>query len=405
MRTRLGSRFWVGSCLGGLVAALGLTLHADEIGVLAKGTETGFRRERLVEWSVPEPLRDKPLTVRSGAAVVPSQLTLDRTALRWRSTVGAETAPQLEFRIATADPPEATAKAEARKTDEAVELRIADHAVLTYHTASRLAAGVNAIYRRSGHIHPLTTPGGLVVTDEFPADHLHQHAIFFAWVNTQFQGRHIDFWNQPAREGTVEHSELVSTDFGPVWAGFHAKLSHAEKRGDTPSKPVLREDWFVTATRLGDLHVVDLESRQRAVSADPLEILKYHYGGFGIRGAASWGSACTFLTSEGDDRLKGNHTHCRWVRLTGRVEEKECGLAVLSDPKNFRAPQAVRLHPTMPYFAFSPCVDGGFSIGNDADYVSRYRILAFDGTLAPEQLDTLWNDFSNPLVAVETQSK
>lgn len=405
MRTRLGPRFWVGSFLGGLCTALSFAVHADEIGVVAKETDTGFARERLVEWTVPEPLRDKPLTVRSGDAVVPSQLTHDRAELRWRSTVGMGTAPQLEFRVATADSPEGKTKAEVRKTDDAVELRVADHLVLTYHTASRLADGVNAIYRRSGHIHPLTTPSGLVVTDEFPADHLHQHAIFFAWVNTQFQGRQIDFWNQPAREGTVEHSELVSTDSGPLWTGFHAKLSHVEKRADAPAKPVLREGWFVTALRLGDLNVVDLESRQRAVSADPLEILKYHYGGFGVRGAASWGPECTFLTSEGGDRLKGNHTHCRWVRLTGRVDGKECGLAVLSDPKNFRAPQAVRLHPTMPYFAFSPCVDGSFSISNDADYVSRYRILAFDDTLTAEQLDTLWNDFSKPLVAVETRSK
>jgi len=402
MCTRIWLRFFVGSLLSGL---LGFPSNADEVGIAVDGTETGFPRERLIEWPVPEAFRDKPLSVRSGNAGLPSQLAPDRLTLRWRSAVGEGTGPRLEFLIATTDNPSKDAGAEARQEGETIELRIADRPVLSYHTEPRLPDGVNPVYRRSGHIHPLRTPGGLVLTDEFPEDHRHQHAIFFAWVNTQFQGRHIDFWNQPAREGTVEHGELVSTDSGPLYAGFHARLSHSEKRGDAPPKPVLKEDWIVTAMRLGGLHVVDLESRQRAVSADPLEILKYHYGGFGVRGAASWGKECEFLTSEGDDRKKGNHTHCRWVRLTGRVDGHKCGLAVLSDPRNFRAPQAVRLHPSMPYFAFSPCVDGGFSIDDKADYVSRYRILAFDGVLTTERLETLWSDFVHPLVAREVKGK
>ena len=402
MRTRLGFSVWAGLLLAGLFATPGPSLHADDLRVTVDGTETGFRRERLFEWPVPDALRDKQLIVRAGDAEVPSQLAPDHSKLWWRSTVGEGIAPRLEFEIATGKPSSTDVPAEARQTEGAVEIQVAGRPVIAYHTAPRLPEKVNPVYRRSGHIHPLTTPGGLVVTDEFPEDHLHQHALFFAWVNTRFQGRHIDFWNQPAREGTVEHSELVSTDSGPLWAGFHARLSHSEKRGDELAKPVLREDWIVAAMRLGDLHIVDLESRQRAVSADPLEILKYHYGGFGVRGAASWGKECEFLTSEGADRLKGNHTHCRWVRLTGRVDGKYCGLAVLSDPKNFRAPQAVRLHPSMPYFAFGPCVDGGFSIGNGADYVSRYRVLAFDGTVSAERLETLWNDFSQPLIAVGT---
>ena len=32
-------------------------------------------------------------------------------------------------------------------------------------------------FKRSGFIHPVYTPGGRVVTEGFPADHLHQHGL------------------------------------------------------------------------------------------------------------------------------------------------------------------------------------------------------------------------------------
>ena len=74
--------------------------------------------------------------------------------------------------------------------------------------------GSTPYYRRSGQIHPLYTPTGRVVSDDFPPDHAHQHGVFFAWVNTTFEGRHLDFWNQKEQTGRIEHATTLGTGAG-----------------------------------------------------------------------------------------------------------------------------------------------------------------------------------------------
>ena len=57
----------------------------------------------------------------------------------------------------------------------------------------------------------------------------------------------------------------------------------------------------------------------------------------------------------------------------GRIalDRRDVTIAVLCHAKNFRAPQAARLHPTKPYFCFAPCVDGEFQV--DAEHPRHQR--------------------------------
>src|SRR5687767_13653886 len=75
--------------------------------------------------------------------------------------------------------------------------QISDKPVFFYHTAQAMPpADSPAFYRRSGFIHPLYSPAGQVMTDDFPVGHVHQHAIFSAWTSTRFRNTPVDFWNQ-----------------------------------------------------------------------------------------------------------------------------------------------------------------------------------------------------------------
>ena len=79
-------------------------------------------------------------------------------------------------------------------------------------------------------------------------------------------------------------------------------------------------------------------------------------------GSSQWSNQTEndFLTSAGNTRANGNHTRANWVSIHGLVDGDWCGAAVLCHPDSFRSPQQVRLHPFMPYFVFSPPVDGSF---------------------------------------------
>lgn len=284
-------------------------------------------------------------------------------------------------------------------TATAIRIDLGGHPVLQYNTAVvEPPAGIDPLFRRSGHIHPVFTPAGRIVTEEFPADHAHQHGIFNAWVNTTFEGRPVDFWNQAARSGRVEHVGIDTSQDGNVFAQFIAELRHSALNGPDGVQPVLQEHMLVRAWNVPDGHLFDIESREVDVADAPLIINEYHYGGMAFRGAAGWlgQPEHDFLTSEGGTRADGNHTRPVWVAAHGLVQGQPCTIVVFGHPRNFRHPQPVRLHPEKPYFVFTPPVLGEFSIEPGSEYVSRYRYLVHDGTLDPDWYDRVWCDIADP---------
>lgn len=294
------------------------------------------------------------------------------------------------------------ANMQASEDENELQLKAGDQAILTYNIATDCPPeGLPAYYCRSGYIHPLHSPSGAVVTDGFPVGHTHQHGLFFAWVNTTFRGDFTDFWNQQNETGTGAHRELTSTVSGPVFAGFTSNLQQISlKQG-----PVLDEEWNVSTYDLGKYYVLDVVSTQTNITNDTLHINEYHYGGFGIRGSRLWNevdslnfkSEAQFLTSEGKTRAEANHSRPRWTAMYGETEQGIAGVAILDHPDNFRHPQPVRVHPTMPYFCLAPMVEGAFFIAPDETYVSKYRVVTFDGKPDAKALNELWADYADPV--------
>ncbi len=245
-------------------------------------------------------------------------------------------------------------------------------------------------FKRSGFIHPVYTPGGRVVTEGFPADHLHQHGLMFAWTSSVYDGRPVDFWNSKLQAGHVEHVETIHADDDVI----QVRLQHVD---DTSGKPivVLNETWELTRVPHESMNVFDLVSTQTCVAPQPLKIQEYHYGAMCVRGAKAWlKEPCMMVTNEGKDRQAGNHSRPNWVMMHGKVDGQTCGIAAMGHPDNFRAPQPVRLHPNKPYFCFAPMVLGDFSIEPAKPYVSRFRFVAFDGQPDEDQLNAVWKDYS-----------
>lgn len=253
-----------------------------------------------------------------------------------------------------------------------------------YHTAEAMPpAGSPAYYKRSGFIHPLYTPAGAVVTDDFPAGHMHQHGIFMTWVNTTFRNQKVDFWNQHAQTGTVQHVEVMEIKEGPVFSRIRTKLHHIS----LAHGPVLEEIWNITIYPFADHFLFDLQSDQVNITKDTLYLNKYHYGGLAVRGSKEWNrhdsvhfrNEWKILTSEGKDNASANHTAARWVDASGKLNDKTGGVTVFGHPSNFRFPQTIRLHPDMPYWCFAPMVESAFTIDPGKNYRSAFRFFVHDG--------------------------
>ncbi|MEM7374130.1 MAG: PmoA family protein [Bacteroidota bacterium] len=313
--------------------------------------------------------------------------------------------------------PQATANIQ----DGRIELAVNGKSVLHYNIEEVAPPeGAPAYYRKSGFIHPIYSPGGQILTEGFPEGHMHQHGLFFAWVNTIFEGRNPDFWNQHKQSGRVSHMEVYGTISGPVFASFTSRLSHTDITAPSGPKEVLQEDWQVMVYALEDAFLFDLSSVHRCVADSPLIMPQYRYGGLGIRANSQWfeGEEAFkdqeipnrqglgqggFFTSEGKDRLAGNHTRPNWVNMAGKIDGQEVGLVAMGHPGNFRFPQAVRIHPSMPYFCFAPMVTEAFSIQAGERYFSSYRFFVFNGEADSTHIDQVWKDYSVPMEIVWKQ--
>ena len=268
-------------------------------------------------------------------------------------------------------------------------------------------------YKRNGFLHPVKSPSGKTITDGFPEGHTHQHGIFLAFVNTTYKGEKVDFWNQQAETGTVVHQTIIDTVSGPVFAEFKTNLTHMAFIEDS-SYEVLDETWTVRVYNTTDDFIIDLRSDIQLLGEEPLKINEYHYGGFGIRGSGTWfdpdhqanenptnylgEGQGGFLTSEGKTRIEANHSRPHWVSIHGNIEGQMAGITAMGSPLNFRAPQPVRIHPSMPYFCFAPMVLGEYEILPGETYTSSYRLVIEDGKPVPEELDAQFEVYSSQQV-------
>lgn len=254
------------------------------------------------------------------------------------------------------------------------------------------------IYLRNGYLHPVWTPNGKIITDDYPLSHTHHHGIWAAWTKTLFQGRNPDFWNMGSGTGRVELSHLNSVWSGSVYAGLRAHHQYIDM---TQEEVVgLNEVWMMnTYGNSPNQNIIDLELIQSAATDSTLVRLQHRYGGIGFRGHHQWAgkNGAEFLTSEGNTRQNGHATRARWVHIGGEVDGEVVGITILSHPSNHEAPQPVRIHPTDPFFNFAPSQAGSFEITSEQPITWKYRFVTYDGPHDPSLLEALWQDYAEPL--------
>src|SRR5206468_356043 len=129
---------------------------------------------------------------------------------------------------------DAARELEITHKDGLIQAHYRDRLVLTYRE-QRVPnpPGTDPLLAASGYIHPVCAPCGVVVTNHFSPDHLHQRGIFSAWTKTHLvltgpegdpdpllEEIHPDFWNIQDGTGRVR-CEWAETGASP--AAFRAR--------------------------------------------------------------------------------------------------------------------------------------------------------------------------------------
>lgn len=134
---------------------------------------------------------------------------------------------------------------------------------------------------RNGYIHPLYGLDGDILTDDFPADHLHHRGVFFGWPTMTVLGKPVDLWHlrglRPLREGVhsievkEDHGSFDATNLWRLDEGTEVVREHLRYVIHATSEGGRRIDVHATFTNLTEEPIILAGSPQAA------------YGGLNVR--------------------------------------------------------------------------------------------------------------------------
>ena len=290
--------------------------------------------------------------------------------------------------------------------DDQTTIYLGKQPVLSYvHKETLPPAGVDSVFKRSAYIHPLYSPGGEVLTRIQAPDHWHHYGIWNPWTRTHFGEYKVDFWNLGDRQGTVRFAEYLEKIEQENQAGFRVRQEHIYYKKDGSEGVAMDEVWKITVKNLpGHAYLVDLFTTLSTDLETGITLEAYRYGGgLGYRATEKWDpSNATVLTSEGKIWADADATHARWVIIEGEssVEEGRSGILFMSHPDNQAHPEPMRMWPPDSnegkenvFFEFCPIRHQEWVLEPGKEYVLKYRMVVFDGSITPQTAEQYWNNF------------
>ena len=415
----MSKRFVAAVYLTLLVAATGGHIQADTP-LLRVAVEAGAVERLDTPVSMPvsqfwartlygRPFHLEEVTPSGRVSVAAQILPGDKPKMAWILSGRTEPNTSRMYEIYVGEPPE-TANVQVTVDAKVLLVTVGPDKVLQYnHAIVPPPAGKSELYNRSGFIHPVWAPSGAVLSNIHPADHIHHLGLWMPWTSTEFEGRHVDFWNLAKGEGTVRFRELLGKESGPVLGRFLVRQEHVNLNAPGGEKVALDETWDVTVWNTGGaekgFYVWDFVSTQRCASESSLHLPAYRYGGFGFRATEQWKQGqADYLTSEGKTRKDGHGTRARWCIAYGPTDKGDAGIVFMSHPGNHEHPEPMRLWPSGDiFFNFCPVQKNPWTLEPGKDYVFKYRLFVYNGTRDAEQAERAWQDFAHPPVVRVSQ--
>ncbi|MCG6189054.1 DUF6807 domain-containing protein [Maribellus maritimus] len=340
---------------------------------------------------------------------VPCQIELGYSARLWFLLEGTtEAEVKKEYVLKLEDKiPKGKLGIALKKDHKDLHLFSGEKPILNYRFATTFPPdSIDPIFRRSGFIHPLWSPGGEILSRIQPPDHYHHYGIWGPWTKTSIDGRHVDFWNLGSGEGTVKFTSFLSQTEGNIYSGFQVLQQHIDFGAKGEDQVAMNEILDIRAWNLGeDIFMFDYTTSLNSPLGNGILLEAYRYGGgIGFRATEKWHkNNCTVLTSDNKTRLDADGSYARWCIVEGEsdTEEGRSGLLFLSHPSNRMHPEPMRVWPLDAnggrgdmYFEFVPIRHDDWKLEPKKEYTLKYRVVVFDGKMNAETAEMYWNSFA-----------
>lgn len=189
-------------------------------------------------------------------------------------------------------------------------------------------------YWRSSYIHPLYGLDGNVLTDDFPADHLHHRGVFWTWPETRIGDREMDVWT------IVGARQLFQRWLAKEVTDEYVRIG--VENGwffDGESDPKVTEQVFFTVHPAQDDHrAIDFDLRFTNVTDEEVTFLgaiDKGYGGFLFRPDAD-NKPFQFVTKKGTLNKDALRFETPWASIGWNENgtRNAAGVAVFQHPSN-----------------------------------------------------------------------
>ena len=274
----------------------------------------------------------------------------------------------------------------ARATVDGVLITEGDAKVLFYQRATKSKNGKHA---RANYVHPLYDLNGNVLTEDFPADHLHHRGIFWAWHQLWVGNKMIgDGWI--AKDMTWDVYDLQTSQSKDGSVSIQVAVNWKSPQWHNGKKTLIKETTSIRVyPREANLRKIDFDIRLRAAEpntrlggADNVK----GYGGFSIRIKLPEG--IRFTGEKGEVRPQRTPiVSGPWMDMTAQFGKSGMsGLTILCHPKSTGHPQSWILrnkssmqNPVWPGQHAKP-------LPADKPVTLRYRLILHKGTATAQTL-------------------
>ena len=257
---------------------------------------------------------------------------------------------------------------------------------------------------RSNYFHPLYDLDGTVLTEDFPADHIHHRGIFWAWHQVRINGttvqdqwvNHDTFWN--LRDATTaSDASSASLLLRVAWE------SPLFTDGQGRRRPFVEERSVTRVHRAeGAIRKIDFHQRLTAL-VDGVEIGGSEdakgYGGFSYRVVMP--PDIRFTGAQGVVAPTENAVAASpWMDVSGTYGPSgKSGLTVLTHPTTtaFPQPWILRAKASMQNAVYPGRQPA--AIPRDRPVILRYRIVLHRGELAPASIERLQAEYAGERIA------
>lgn len=243
-------------------------------------------------------------------------------------------------------------------------------------------------FPRANYVHPLFTPGGFEITEDFPKDHLHHRGIFWAWHQVVIGDKRIgDGWECSDFVWDVERfGEETSNENSFSLAAHVLWKSPLWKDQSGEMNPFMKEKTIVTVhANQSNYRLIDFDITLLAIE-DNLRIGgsedQKGYGGFSVR--MKMPKDIQFISSEGEVQPKVTQVEAgSWMDIYGSMlpNGNSAGILILCHPENPMYPERwiLRKSGSMQ----NPVFPGRelYKISTETTTNLKYRLVVYDGKL------------------------